>query len=63
MVDQAAADRPLKPADWASLPDDQLLELRMCDLDLKIEGTELEGRIATVTRELEARGLRFRPRY
>ena len=32
MVETAAADRQLKPADWAALPDDKLLELRMCDL-------------------------------
>src|SRR3954469_6495184 len=64
MVDTAAADRQLKPADWAQLPDDKLLEVRMCDLGgVTIEGTDLEGRIATIDKELEARGLRFRPRY
>ena len=64
MVEAAAADRqPLKPADWAALPDDKLLELRMCDLGLTIEGTELEGRIAIIAKELDARGLTFRPRY
>jgi hypothetical protein len=63
MVEAAAADRPLKAVDWVSLPDDKLLEIRMCDLDLKIEGTELEARIATITKELQARGLKFRPRY
>jgi hypothetical protein len=35
----------------------------MCDLDLTIEGTELEARIATIKKEIEARGLTFRPRY
>jgi hypothetical protein len=63
MVETASPDRPLKTADWASLPDDKLLEVRMCDLDLRIEGTELEARIATLAQELEARGVRFRPRY
>jgi len=63
MVDAAAADRPLKPIDWASLPDDKLLEVRMCDLGVTIEGTDLETRIATINKELEARGVRFRPRY
>ncbi|HET9831096.1 MAG TPA: putative zinc-binding metallopeptidase [Vicinamibacterales bacterium] len=63
MVEAAAADRPLKPIDWASLPDDKLLEIRMCDLGVTIEGTDLEARIAIINQELRARGLRFRPRY
>jgi len=63
MVEAAAADRPLKPIDWASLPDDKLLEVRMCDLGVTIEGTDLEARIAIIKQELRARGLRFRPRY
>ena len=63
MVEAATADRPLKTADWASLPDDKLLEVRMCDLDLSIQGTDLDARIATINTELEARGLKFRPRY
>ena len=64
MVEAATPTRqPLKPADWAALPDDKLLELRMCDLGLTIEGTELEGRIAKITADLDARGVSFRPRY
>jgi putative zinc-binding metallo-peptidase len=63
MVEAAAPDRQLKPSDWAGLPDDKLLELRMCDLGLTLEGTELEGRIAAIEKELVARRLRFRPRY
>ena len=63
MVDTAAPDRQLTPVDWAALPDDKLLELRMCDLGVTIEGTDLEARIAIIDKELEARGLRFRPRY
>ncbi|HUR35707.1 MAG TPA: putative zinc-binding metallopeptidase [Vicinamibacterales bacterium] len=47
---------PVTPS-WASLPDEQLLELRMCDLDLHITGSELEMRIATVNAELQGRGL------
>ena len=47
MVDAGAPDRePLKPSDWTALGDDKLLEIRMCDLGLKIEGTELETRIS-----------------
>jgi hypothetical protein len=61
----APPDRePLKPPDWwASLGDDKLLEVRMCDLNLSIEGTDVELRIAEVDAELDARGLVFRPHY
>ncbi len=46
------------PADWASLPEDQLLDLRMADLPLTIEGT-LAERIAQLREELAARDLQF----
>ncbi len=48
---------------WSRLPTELLLDLRMCDLDLSIKGTVLEGRIAQVCRELERRTLRFRPYF
>jgi hypothetical protein len=48
--------------EWASLADEQLLEIRMCDLGVTIAGTELEQRIAHVDAELDARGL-VRPHY
>jgi Putative zinc-binding metallo-peptidase len=64
MVDTPAVDaEPLKPADWTTLSDEKLLEVRLCDLGLSIEGTELEGRIAQLNGELEARGLKFKPHY
>jgi hypothetical protein len=50
-------------ADWASWPDEQLLDLRLCDLDLKIAGSHLEDRIAQLYRELGDRGLLFRPHF
>ena len=48
MVETAATPdpEPLKPADWTTLSDEKLLEVRMCDLGLTIAGTELEARIA-----------------
>jgi Putative zinc-binding metallo-peptidase len=49
--------------EWASWPDDKLLEVRLCDLGVTIEGTELEQRIAEIGAELDARGLAFRPHY
>ena len=64
MVDTTATDlEPLKPADWTTLSDEKLLEVRMCDLGLTIAGTELEVRIAQLGAELDARGLMFRPHY
>jgi hypothetical protein len=47
---------------WAEYPDEQLLAMRMCDLAVTIEGTELELRLAEVNAELDARGL-VRPHY
>lgn len=47
--------------DWHKLPDDELLQLRLCDLPLKIEGTWLAARVERVYEELERRGLRLRP--
>ena len=48
---------------WAALSDEELLNVRMCDLGLSIEGTELEQRIATLNADLEARRLTFRPYF
>ena len=47
---------------WVTLPDDKLLDFRLCDLELTIEGTEIEQRIAQVNTELDACGL-ARPHY
>jgi hypothetical protein len=43
------------------LTDQQLLEVRLCDLPVRIRGTQLEQRIEKLYRELEARSLHFRP--
>jgi hypothetical protein len=48
---------------WALFPDDELLNVRMCDLGLSIPGTEIEARVARLNAELEARGLIFRPHF
>lgn len=52
----------LPPEAWAGWSDEQLLALRLRDLDLRIEGN-LAARIAELGAELEARGLRFRPHF
>jgi hypothetical protein len=43
------------------MTDRQLLDQRLCDLPLRIPGTQLEERIEKLYRELESRQLRFRP--
>jgi hypothetical protein len=46
---------------WTSWPDDRLLQLRLKDLRVTIEGTWLEGRLHALYDELDQRGLRVRP--
>ena len=64
----APAPKPRRPPiavrpDWESLSDDELLELRFCELGLRIEGSSLEPRIAELYAELAARGIAFRPHF
>ncbi len=46
---------------WASWPTERLLQLRIKDLGLTIEGTWLEPRVEALHDTLERRGFRFRP--
>lgn len=46
---------------WTRWPDERLLELRLCDLGLRLEGTWLARCVRELYRELEARGVRLRP--
>lgn len=46
---------------WSRLADEELLQLRFCDLGLRLEGSTLERRLQRVHGELERRGIRFRP--
>jgi hypothetical protein len=46
---------------WASLPDEQLLRLRLKDLKVTVEGTWLEDCFNNLLDELEQRGIRARP--
>jgi hypothetical protein len=49
-------------SDWAELGDEALLDVRLCDLGLRVAGTRLEARLARLGRELARAGLaRFRP--
>ncbi|MBM3820129.1 MAG: hypothetical protein FJW14_14090 [Acidimicrobiia bacterium] len=49
--------RPLRD-DWPDSGDESLLDIRMCDLPLAIEGA-MGDRIAQLRNELDARGVRF----
>ena len=53
---RSAVDLP-----WTRLNDEELLDVRLCDLGLKIEGTPLEERIDQLHAELRDRGITFRP--
>ncbi len=46
---------------WEALSDDDLLHLRICDLNVRIEGCGLEIRIRQLERELAAKGLKLKP--
>ena len=46
---------------WQRLSDDQLLDLRICDLPIKIKGSFLEPHIKRLYSELNNRGIRFKP--
>ena len=46
---------------WARYDDDRLLDLRLCDLDLKIERTPLGPPIDRLYDELEQRNIRHKP--
>jgi hypothetical protein len=50
----------MQPA-WAEIADDELLKLRICDLHVRIEGSELEPRIGQLYLELDMRGLPLKP--
>src|SRR5947209_5847350 len=46
---------------WHLMSDEELLDVRLCDLPLHIHRTPLAERIKRLYEELQARGIRFRP--
>jgi len=46
---------------WADLSDDELLDWRICDLGVRLDGSPLEERIERLYWELDLRELSFRP--
>jgi hypothetical protein len=55
--------RLVGPDELATLTDDELLDLQFRQLDLRVETSPLEPRIAQLHDELAASGLAFRPHY
>ncbi|MEM7167845.1 MAG: hypothetical protein AAF581_20505, partial [Planctomycetota bacterium] len=47
--------------EWADWSDDELLDLRFCDLGVAIEGTPLVDRVQRLYDELDRSGIRLRP--
>ena len=47
--------------DWVDLSDEDLLDLRLCDLDLRLEGTWIEPLVEKLHQELDAKGVRVKP--
>jgi hypothetical protein len=48
-------------AAWQRLDDERLLDMRLCDLGLRIEGSPVESQVERLYRDLEARSIKFRP--
>src|SRR5204862_1079331 len=51
----------MEAAEWASLSDEELLEKRISQLGLKLEGTDLQPFVAQLHAELSGKGLAFHP--
>src|SRR3954471_7760354 len=59
----ASARDVIAPEVWSGWPDEKLLDLRISQLGVTIEGSILEARIAELHREIQARGLSFEPHF
>ena len=58
---------PRKPKravrNWSRLPKNKLLDLKICDLGLKIKNSPIETRISQLYRDLERHEIKFRPHF
>jgi hypothetical protein len=46
---------------WSLISDERLLEMRICDLPIRIKGSFIESHIKRLYAELNERGIRFKP--
>jgi len=53
--------KPKRRIVWSRLPDDKLLQLRLRDLKVKVEGTWLGRCVRNLHREMDVRGIRYKP--
>jgi len=56
----AETGAPQEPA-WASLPDAELLRLRICEVHVPVDGSAVWPQVLTLMEELKAKGLTFVP--
>ena len=60
---KSATRRKPPPRGWAKWPKEKLLDLRIGDLGLRIDGSELKPRVRQLHHELRRRGFVFRPHF
>jgi len=53
--------RPKKQIEWEHLSDEELLQMKIRDLGLSIQGSAIEGLINDLYEELDAKGIQFHP--
>jgi hypothetical protein len=53
--------RKVKPKNWENLPDEEILQMRVRDLGLRIPGYRLEPLIERLYQQLDAKGVAFHP--
>lgn len=53
----------LKPPRWANWPSERLLDLQLCELDVKLAGTWVEDLTQRVVAELKTRKISLKPRF
>ena len=57
----AATKSRTRQPHWSRMTDEQLLQMRLCDLQLDLQATPLQEHVQRLYRELEDRGIDFRP--
>ena len=63
MLAKSKASSSQRARKWDHLAREELLEMRICDLGVKIKGSPLEQCIKQLERELQKRGFGFRPHF